>query len=205
VAFHYGRSFGRTRKFSWGVGGGIALSYVSVPYAVWERDDGLTSTDYRFGPGLGPPYHVVETGREGHWFYVVTFGGNLALNSYLELFIQGSVQSALTNVGFDDEPGPGARLRSKPGIVYAFGTTLHGPGGLFVRGQAGFTLMYDQLHRYGFGPAFQLALGFDLGAAPAAAERREQGADPPPHPAPTAQGSAVVESAASGLTVPTPE
>jgi len=164
VSLHFGGPIDGGHM-TWGFGAGFALSFVSVPYAVWERNDGLTSVEALLDPSASN-YHLVDSGRDVQALFALSLGGTVGLNDYVDLFGGVSVQNSMKNIGFDDLQRSGSTITAgEVGAVPFFGVTGHVPGGLLLRAQYGFPIGFNQFYA---GSAswgtLQFSIGAELGA-----------------------------------------
>jgi len=164
VSVHFGGPVD-TGHMTWGVGAGLALNFVSVPYSVWERNDGGTSVTALLDPEASN-YHLVEEGREVSGLINFSVGGTLGLNDYVDLFGGVSIQNSMTNIGFDNIQRSGSTISAgEVGAVPFFGVTGHVPGGLLLRAQYGFPIGFDQFFADSTSwGTLQFSVGAELGA-----------------------------------------
>jgi len=163
VSVHFGGAI-EGGHMSWGVGAGLALNFVSVPYAVWERNDGLTGIDAVIDTDASN-YHLIEADREVQGLVAFSLGGTFGINDYVDLFGGVSIQNSMTNIGFDNVQRDGSTLSaSEVGAVPFFGVTGHVPGGLLLRAQYGFPIGFDQFYRDSTSwGTLQFTVGVELG------------------------------------------
>ncbi len=164
VSLHFGGPI-NTGHMSWGFGMGLALSFVSVPYSVWERNDGGTSLDELIDTDAAN-YHLIESGRDIEGLVNFSIGGTLGLNDYVDLFGGVSIQNSMTNIGFDDVQRSGSTISAgEVGAVPFLGVTGHIPGGLLLRAQYGFPIGFDQFYADSSSwGTLQFTVGAELGA-----------------------------------------
>lgn len=145
VSMHFGGGIDDSRM-RWGFGMGLALQFVSVPYSVWERNDGGTSLEDIIDPEASN-YHLVESGRDVHGLVALSIGGTFGINEYVDLFGGVSIQNSMTNIGFDDQQRDGSTITAgEVGAVPFLGVTGHVPGGLLLRAQYGFPIGFSQFY-----------------------------------------------------------
>lgn len=148
------------RGFS--LGGSLALTRMSVPWASWElsEEDKETCPDVSCtGPQGQPSYELRESERDALWLYRASVGLHYRSGA-LGAFTGLSAQNGLSNLGFDETPRSGSTLRASDDFLVSYlGASLDLDPSLFVQGQVFFTHGHSATV---FSGGLQLTLGVRL-------------------------------------------
>lgn len=151
------------------IGGGFGLTFMNTPWSVWERTSDPTLPEL-LDDIAG--YEQIDEGREMLLLTTLSLGATWVVHPSFELFGGLSVQSSLTNIGFDDQARDGSTLSADEfGVTPFLGATGRIPGGAFVRGQYYVPIGFEQ---FTLGSAswggVQLTVGVDIGREDAVAQ-----------------------------------
>jgi hypothetical protein len=158
LSFHLGDRDGLS------LGGSLALTWMSVPWATWELSDADKARCSEYGPDCSgpsgqPSYEYRDSGRESLWLYRAALGPHYQWDRF-GFFAGLSAQNSLNNIGFDPEPQPGSTLTNDNSFWVSYlGASVRADSGLFLQTQLYLTHGDE---RTPFSPGFQLTLGMSL-------------------------------------------
>ncbi len=139
LSFHF-------RDARWAFGGGFSLTLASVPWTAWQRRDGAPELVNEPVDTVIERYEEVRRGREVHPLVTIGVGATWIAHPAFEAFVGLTLQSSLTNIGFDDQERHGSTLQSdNVGMAPFVGITARAPGaGVYVRAQYDYPLAFEQ-------------------------------------------------------------
>ncbi len=159
VSFNY-------RAPKWAVGGGLALTITSIPWATWERTDGGTSTEFEPGEDFNDRYRFQDGGRDTSFLIQFAAGATYIPSPYVQIFGGFSIQNSVYNIGFDDQPRDGSTLSADAvGVVPFVGVTGRLPIGAYARAQYFWPIAFSQFNGDALNVGgFMFTVGWDIGA-----------------------------------------
>ncbi len=127
------------------LGLGVAITGVSVPWSVWERRSTAPPEPEEFIDIDASNYDKIEEGRDLLLLGRLSFGINVILHRYVEMFGGLSVQNSFKNIGFDNQEREGSTLDARSlGVVPYLGVTARVPGGFFMQAQYYYPMGFSQ-------------------------------------------------------------
>ncbi len=150
----------------------------SVPWSTWELVEGGAPPGTQTFRDGDATYRISEATADVLPMFRLSFGVEADLNEWFSLFGAVSLQNALLNIGFDDEPRDGSTLSADHlGVVPNIGASFRHEA-LLVRVQYYVPVGFSGQQGGAIGPGgFEVTLAADLGERlPSTADRRAKDA-----------------------------